>query len=260
MTREIAKKAKRTLGRGLQDLSKISPTEVAQTIAATPAVQTVSALDREQTFARVICVTSGKGGTGKSIFSSNLATHFAQLGQKVIILDADLGLSNIHLLFGLAPTYNVSDLLNRKESLKNVMMRTPFGPRLISGGSGLTELANLSDHHIEQLTLAFADLEKEADLLLIDTPASIVAQTMMFLYAANEIIVVTTPEITAIADAYATIKVIVQQNHPALIALVINRVRSKKEGEMVFSRLNKACQQFLNKELVNYGHIRKIER
>jgi len=207
--------------------------------------------------ARVICIASGKGGTGKSVMASNIGCHFARMGQRVVVLDADMGLGNIHLLLNVQPQYNILDLLQGQTDMEGIIMDTPFGLQLISGGSGLMELADLSRHEVETLANLFVELEQIADLLLIDTAAGISPQTMMFLHAANEIIIVVTPEITAIMDAYATIKSTVQFNRSALIGLVVNQVKSKREGEAVFAHLNQICDRYLKKKLINYGLVNK---
>ena len=247
---QMADKKKKLLGRRLRDISNISPTK----ITTLPVSQTASH-QRPQKLARVICITSGKGGTGKSILTSNLANCFAKAGQKVVILDADMGLANIHLLLGIAPRYDISDILNGNRTVHEVILKTTFGFSFIPGGSGLTELANLTKYQVDRLAIAFAELESEADLLLIDTPAGIAPQTMRLLHAANEIIVITTPEITAITDAYAAIKVTFRENPHALIGLAVNRVRNRSEAQSVFTHLNMIVRKYLNKTIMYFGYI-----
>ncbi len=241
---------KRRLGRRLQDISTISPMKI-----ATPSVPRTAAPETPQKLARVICITSGKGGTGKSILTSNLANCFAKIGQKVVILDADMGLANIHLLLGIAPKYDISDILNGKRAIHEVIAKTTFGFSFIPGGSGLVELANLNEYQIDLLATAFTELENEADLLLIDTPAGIAPQTMTFLHAANEIVTITTPEITAVTDAYAIIKATFRDNPHAVIGLVVNRAYNRVEAKSVFTRLNMIIRKYLNKTIIDFGYI-----
>jgi len=247
---KTADKKKKTLGRRLQDISKISPAKV-----TTPSVLQTNSQKAPQKLARVICVTSGKGGTGKSILTSNLAYCLAKAGQKVVVLDSDMGLANIHLLLGIAPEYDISNILNGEKTVHEVIVKTTFGFSFIPGGSGITELANLTDYQVDLLANAFTELESEADLLLIDTSAGIAPQTMRLLQAANEIVLVTTPEVTAITDAYAVIKVTFRENPHTLIGLVVNRARNLSEAKSVFTHLNTVSSKFLSKSIVNYGYV-----
>ena len=243
-------KRKKTLGRRLQDISKISLAKV-----TTQSVSQTTQPKVPQKLARVICVTSGKGGTGKSILTSNLATCFAKAGQKVVVLDSDMGLANIHLLLGIAPEYDISNILNGERTVHGVMVKTTFGFSFIPGGSGITELANLTDYQVDLLANAFTELETEVDLLLIDTSAGIAPQTMRLLQAANEIVLVTTPEVTAVTDAYAVIKVTFRENPRTLIGLIVNRSQNSSEAKSVFTHLNSVSNKFLNKSIVNYGYV-----
>lgn len=258
-------KKRRSLGRGLSDISKLTPLDatkisksdpqsVVQTDTSSPNPQSEET-SQENKLSRVICITSGKGGTGKSIVTSNLACSFAKAGQKVAILDADMGLANIHLLLGVNPKYNITNIINGDLTAHEVVAATKFGFGIIPGGSGLTELVNLNDYQLDLLATAFMELENEANMLLIDTPAGIAPQTMRFLHTANEITVVTTPEITAVTDAYAAIKVTFRENPNAMISLVVNRTRSKVEANAVFKRLNTIVHKYLNKTIIDYGYI-----
>lgn len=166
-----------------------------------------------------------------------------------------MGLANIHLLLGINPKYNVFNIINDNRQINEVMIKTKFGFSIIPGGSGLTALANLNDYQIDLLATAFTELENSANLLLIDTPAGITPQTVRLLQAAKEIIVVTTPEITAITDAYAVIKVTFRDNPHALIGLIVNRTHSKSEAKSIFTRLNTIIKEYLNKTIVYYGCI-----
>ncbi len=160
---------------------------------------------------RVIAVTSGKGGVGKTNTVVNLAVALARRGKQVIILDCDLGTANVDVMLGMHPRYSLQHVLSRQRRLDEVMSAGPYGIRIISGGSGLQEMANLTDSRREELLATFAALEGQADILLLDTGAGISANVLRFVIAAGEAIVVTTPEPTAVTDAYALIKVVSQQ-------------------------------------------------
>jgi flagellar biosynthesis protein FlhG len=174
---------------------------------------------RIATSTRVIAVTSGKGGVGKTSLTVNLAVTLQRWGKQVIILDCDLGTANVDVMLGMHPRYSLQHVLSRQRSLDEVMTTGPHGVRIISGGSGLQELANLSDGRREELLATFAALEGQADILLLDTGAGISANVLRFVIAAGEAIIVTTPEPTAVTDAYALIKVVSQQARVGSYAL-----------------------------------------
>ena len=150
---------------------------------------------------RVIAVTSGKGGVGKTSLTVNLAVSLAKLGKRVIILDCDLGTANVDVMLGMHPRYNLQHVLSRQRRLEEVMSVGPHGVSVISGGSGFSELANLTDSRRDELLATFATLEGQADVLLLDTGAGISANVLRFVVAAGEALVVTTPEPTAVTDA-----------------------------------------------------------
>src|SRR4051812_35510527 len=161
--------------------------------------------------ASVIAVTSGKGGVGKSNVAVNLAIQFAAAGKKVVLLDADLGLANADVLCNLDLPANLSHVIARKKELREVMIPAPGGFRLIGGASGLARMADLSDADRQRLVLALGELEQAVDIILIDTGAGISPNVLTFTRAADHVLVVTTPEPTAMTDAYAVIKVITRR-------------------------------------------------
>jgi MinD-like ATPase involved in chromosome partitioning or flagellar assembly len=160
---------------------------------------------------RVVAVTSGKGGVGKTSVAVNLGVALARRGKRVIVLDCDLGTANVDVMLGLHPRYSLQHVLSRQRRLDEVAVTGPSGLRIIPGGSGLPELANLTDERREELLAIFAQLDGHADILLLDTGAGISANVLRFVVAAGEAIVVTTPEPPAVTDAYALIKVASQQ-------------------------------------------------
>ena len=148
--------------------------------------------------ARVIAITSGKGGVGKSNLSVNLALELTRMGKKVIILDADFGLANVEVMFGVIPEYNLSDLMFKGKEIKDIITEGPECVRFISGGSGIANVINLDQEQVKRLVGKMTDLEELADVIIIDTGAGIAPSVMEFLLASPETIIVTTPEPTSV--------------------------------------------------------------
>lgn len=209
--------------------------------------------------ARVITVTSGKGGVGKSSTSINLALQYRRLGKKVIILDADFGLANIEVMFGIIPQYNLSDLLYRGKELKDIIMQGPEGIGFISGGSGIAKLVNLDSEQIRRLVYKLSELEKMTDVLIIDTGAGITSSVLEFVAASAEVILVTTPEPTSVTDAYALLKALSMfdgfDKNDTKIRLLCNKVNSINEGINLYEKLNMIAERFLNLNLTMLGCV-----
>lgn len=206
---------------------------------------------------RVIAVTSGKGGVGKSNFSINLAIAFSQIGKKVVVLDADLGLSNVNVLFGVSPTYNLSHVIHQQKLLSDVMIKTKYGPRIISGASGVFDLVSLTDAKRKNIFKQFKELEN-IDIFIIDTAAGVSKNVLTFLDAVDDIIIVTTTEPTAITDAYGLMKIIrteLESIGQDTFKLVINRVKNVTEGRKTFERLSTITKRFLQIDLSYLGFI-----
>jgi flagellar biosynthesis protein FlhG len=205
--------------------------------------------------ARVVAVTSGKGGVGKTNFSTNLSLTLAQSGQRLIVLDADLGLANLHVLLGAMPRYHLEHVMRGEKSLSEVLHTGQCGVKIIAGGSGITELANLDETMRQTFIAGLRELDTLADVILIDTGAGLARNVLAFLCAVDEVIVLTTPEPTAITDAYATIKVVSQENPTARLMLVVNMAQSEVEAEAVSNRLIMIARQFLHRDLDYLGFI-----
>lgn len=205
--------------------------------------------------ARTITVTSGKGGVGKTSTVANLAVCLAQAGQRVIILDADLGLANIDVVFGIRPQHNLMDVINGDMDLDEIMVQGPCGIQIIAGGSGVAELAQLKSEKAEKLFAQLKFLEDKADFLLIDTGAGISDGVISFCHAADQIVVITNPEPTSLADAYGIIKIISSRRPESYISVLVNRVENEEEGNLVQERLRNVSEEFLNFKLHSLGYL-----
>lgn len=220
--------------------------------------------DDSQRNARVITVTSGKGGVGKTSVSLNLAIQFSKMGKKVIILDADFGLANIEVMIGAIPKYNLSDMIYRGKNLQDILMAGPSGIQYISGGSGISRFKEMSKDQIIYLLHEFRKLESMADIIIIDTGAGISHAVMEFVASGREILLVTTPEPTSITDAYSLLKAL--NRHEAfdrehtVIRLVANKVNDYKSGESLYNKLDMVVSRFLQMKLEFLGMIPDDER
>ena len=210
---------------------------------------------RRQT--RILAVTSGKGGVGKTNVVANLAASLTEMGKKVVVLDADFGLANIDVLLGLAPRFHLGHVLFGRKSLSEIMVDGPCGIRIIPASSGLQRLSELSLEQREYLVQSFAELEGDADFLLIDTAAGISSNVLHFLLSVPEVVVVSAPEPTAIVDAYAVIKIVLAEDPAKTIRVLINSVSDEKESLEVFRQINSVVKRFLSREVLYLGHVER---
>lgn len=208
--------------------------------------------------ARVLTVASGKGGVGKTNFTVNLGIALAKLGKRVSIIDADLGLANIDVMFGIVPKHNIAHAISGEVDIRSCISKGPFDINILSGGSGILELVDLKEEELKKLIDSFSFLNQISDYILIDTGAGINKSVLSFIEAATDVVIVVTPDPTSITDAYALIKNINKEND-FRVKLVINRVESNDEGDEVFSKLEKALTKFLSKEVENFGYIYEDE-
>ncbi len=206
-----------------------------------------------KSISRVITITSGKGGVGKTNFTINLAIELSKLNQRVTIIDADLGLGNIDVVLGLVPKKTLANVIRNEDNILDIRIKGPNGIDIISAGSGIKEMINLPKSEINHLINNFLLLNDTTDYILIDTGAGINDSVITFVEAANEMILVVTPEPTSITDAYAVIKNIGKTDK--IIKIVVNRVENSQEGNDVFNKLNSATKRFLNIELEKLGFI-----
>jgi flagellar biosynthesis protein FlhG len=216
---------------------------------------TLRTLVRERRRASVVAITSGKGGVGKSNIAVNLAIQLAGAGKSVVLLDADLGLANADVLCNIDLPFNLSHVIARKRELADVLVKAPGGFELIGGASGLARMADLTDYDRQRLISALAELEERADIILIDTGAGISPNVLSFTRAADEVLVVTTPEPTAITDAYAVVKVISREQSQRRISLLVNQVRGAAEASVVHDRISKVARQFLGVSVLDAGFV-----
>ena len=209
--------------------------------------------------ARVITVTSGKGGVGKSNVSINLAVQFRKMGKRVVIFDADFGLANIEVMFGAVPKNNLADLIYQGKNIREIITMGPMGIGFISGGSGIAGMANLGRDYINYLIQNLAELDLIADVIIIDTGAGISDSVLEFLVASGEVLLVTTPEPTSITDSYSLLKAL--NRHPRFnkdtthIKVVANKTLDFDEGKLLFKKLSVVVSRYLKISLQFVGVI-----
>ncbi|MGN5518992.1 MinD/ParA family protein [Halopseudomonas sp. Lyrl_26] len=204
---------------------------------------------------QVVAVTGGKGGVGKTNVSVNLALALAELGRRVVLMDADLGLANVDVQLGLRPQATLADVLSGTCSLREVMVNGPGGIRIVPAASGAAEMVNLGPREHAGLIQAFSDIGDELDILLIDTAAGIGDSVVSFVRAAQEVIVVVCDEPTSITDAYALIKLLSRDHGVTRFRVLANMVHSPQEGHNVFNKLLQVTDRFLDVALQYVGAV-----
>lgn len=204
---------------------------------------------------QVLAVTGGKGGVGKSNVSVNLAIALAEQGKRVVLLDADLGLANLDILLGLSVNRNISDVLNGTANLSDIMVDGPAGIKIIPASSGTQEMSNLGEVEHAGIISAFSELGEYMDVLIVDTAAGISKTVTSFVRAVQEVLLVVTDEPTSITDAYALIKVLNRDCRMSRFRMVSNMVKTPKEGQMLFNKMVKVTDRFLDISLQYCGSI-----
>jgi flagellar biosynthesis protein FlhG len=210
---------------------------------------------KQRKIPRVITVASGKGGVGKTNLVVNLGIALSRLGQRVVVMDADLGLANVDIIMGLVPMYSLSDVVRGSKTLEEIMISGPEGMKVIPGGSGLADLANLLPEQRDRLLDSLLALDTMADILLCDCGAGLSRTVLSFVSAADELIVITTPEPTAITDAYGIIKVVTKFKIHERVSLVVNQVRDHHEASDIADRFADVSRKFLQADVSFLGEI-----
>ncbi len=205
--------------------------------------------------ANVVAIASGKGGVGKSNVAVNLAIRLSSAGRKVVLLDADMGLANIDVLCNVDAPLNLSHVVTRRRELADVILNAPGGFKLISGASGMARMADLEDADRQRVLDGLASIESDADYILIDTGAGISQNVLTFAHHADQVLVVTTPEPTAVTDAYALIKMINRAPGVRRLSLLVNQTADAIEGQAVYARVAKVARQFLGINVFDAGYI-----
>jgi flagellar biosynthesis protein FlhG len=205
---------------------------------------------------RIIAISSGKGGVGKTNIAINLALAYSQMGKRVTVMDADLGLANVNVVLGVIPRYNLYHLIRKQKTLSEILVETSYGIRIIAGASGFSKIANLTEEERKTFIGELAALSS-ADVIVIDCSAGVSNNVISFIAAADDALIVTTPEPTAITDAYGIIKIIATEveNLDLGLKLVVNRVKSVVEGKRVAERVINIAGQFLNLKVDYLGCV-----
>lgn len=213
---------------------------------------------RSEKRAQTIAITSGKGGVGKTNLAVNLATVLAAMRRRVVLLDADLGLANADILCNVQPRFNLAHVVAGQRSLAEVLTPVPAGFSLIPGASGLAKMADLSENDRKRIVTELDSVDEEADALIIDTGAGIGRNVLSFTSTADHVVIVTTPEPTAITDAYAVLKVLVRcgtVDGGGTISVMVNMARNRDEALQVFERIASVARQFLKTDIAFSGYV-----
>lgn len=214
---------------------------------------------KQKTTARVITITSGKGGVGKSNIAVNLGIQLMKMGRRVILFDADFGLANIEVMFGSIPKHNLKDVIEGRKKLKDIITQGPEGVQFISGGSGVEGLANLSKIQLSNLLRAMSELDELADVVIIDTGAGISDSVLEFVAAGSEVFLVATPEPTSLTDSYSLLKALCNyegfSKEYTQIKVIANKVPNAAEGKNLHEKLNVVSEKFLGLSIGFLGAV-----
>jgi flagellar biosynthesis protein FlhG len=203
---------------------------------------------------KIITVTSGKGGVGKSNVVVNLAITLQKLGKKVLIFDADIGMGNDDVLMGFLPKYNVFDIIFNNRKIEEVVINGPFGVKLLPGGSGISRVDELTEEQRENFLNKLSSLS-DLDYIIMDTGAGISRSVLGFIACCEELIILTTPEPTSLTDAYSLLKAVKHFKIKDKGKVIINRAMDKKEADITFGKFNNAVETFLKMELHYLGYV-----
>jgi flagellar biosynthesis protein FlhG len=221
--------------------------------------QTGNAMRKMESRPEVVTITSGKGGVGKTNIAANLSICLANNNKRVLLIDADLGLGNLDVMMNLNSRFNLSQVLAGRKSLKDIIQLGPAGVEVICGGSGIEELANINPFQRQRLVDDLQQLGDRADVIVIDTGAGINPNVISFCLASDHTMVVTTPEPTAITDAYAMIKVLAGRKYQGRISLLVNMADSIADGKKTYRQISEVAARFLNTPVFDSGILCKNE-
>jgi flagellar biosynthesis protein FlhG len=210
--------------------------------------------------ARVVAVTSGKGGVGKTNIAANLAICLASLNKRVLLLDADISLANVDIVMNIRKNFDISHVLSGRKQMQEVIQTGPAGVQVICGASGLDRLADISEGDRRRLLQHLSRLQEETDTILVDTAAGISSSVLNFCLASDHVLVVTTPEATAMTDAYGMVKVLVRRRYQGPISVVVNMARDLAEGKRTYQRIATVARRFLQRDLYFAAVLPRDER
>jgi flagellar biosynthesis protein FlhG len=205
---------------------------------------------------RIITITSGKGGVGKTNLSVNMALAFARMGKKVVVMDADLGLANVNVILNMIPKYSLYHVIKKQKTIREILVETEYGISIVAGASGFSQIANMNDKERQEF-INELDTLSDADIIIIDTSAGVSSNVLDFIAAADDAVIVTTTEPTAITDAYGIIKIIATEyeNLNMGLKLVVNKAKGAADAKKVADRMTNIAGQFLNIKIDYLGFI-----
>jgi len=216
--------------------------------------------EARNSLARVLAVTSGKGGVGKTNIAANLAICLAGMNERVLLLDADISLANVDVVMDIRSKYDISHVINGHKRMEDIVQPGPNGVRVICGASGLDKLADLSESEQRHLLHHLSKLQQEADTIVVDTAAGISRSVVNFCLASDHVLVVTTPESTAMTDAYGMVKVLARKHYEGPISIVVNMARDVAEGKAAYQRIADVARRFLGRDLYFAAVLPKDDR
>jgi flagellar biosynthesis protein FlhG len=210
--------------------------------------------EKDKSKPRIITVTSGKGGVGKSNFVVNLAITLQKMNKKVLIFDADIGMGNDDVLMGFLPKFNVYDIIFSNKEIKDVIIEGPFGVKLLPGGTGISKIEEVTQRQIDTFLKKLAQLD-DLDYIIMDTGAGVNRSVLGFIACCEELLVIITPEPTSLTDAYSLLKAVNHFKIKSFAKIVVNKTLDIKEGELTFQKFNNAVTKFLNINLQYLGNM-----
>jgi len=231
-------------------------TDQAEKLREIVKTQAESSIAKSKHKTRVIAIASGKGGVGKTNISINIAIAYSRIGKKVLVLDADLGLANVNVVLGVIPQFSLYHVIRKQKSMKDIILDTSYGIQIVAGASGFSRIANLTEDERRKFVSELTTLA-DADIIIVDTSAGVSSNVLAFIEAADEAIIVTTPEPTAITDAYGIIKIISTEidDLDLKMKLIVNRVTQVTEAKKVAQKVTSITGQFLNIKVDYLGFV-----